>query len=213
MIELSDSIIEYISGTFGKKFLDKYKNFVFSTYPSYIRLNDNVTNIPQIIKQLEDQGIYLKNTNVNNACQIITGENYIGKTIEHILGKFYIQSLSSMLPAHILAPKKENIVLDLCAAPGSKSTQIAELMEFKGTLYTNEPNHKRIKALIHNLDKSNAMNMWVLKGQGELLSKVYHEYFDKILVDAPCSALGVLQKNQEVSNWWDIKSAPYCGTK
>ncbi len=97
--------------------------------------------------------------------------------------------------------------LDLCAAPGSKSTQLAELMNYQGTLFSNEPNLNRIKALVHNLDKMNILNMCVIKNKGEELSKYFDHYFDKILVDAPCSALGVVQKKQEVSNWWSEKSA------
>jgi 16S rRNA (cytosine1407-C5)-methyltransferase len=110
-----------------------------------------------------------------------------------------------MIPPLILNPTKDDIVLDLCAAPGSKSTQLAELMDYKGTLYSNEPNLSRVKALVHNLDKMNTVNMSVIKEKGEVLSKTFPNYFDKILVDAPCSALGVVQKKQEVSNWWSAK--------
>ena len=80
------------------------------------------------------------------------------------------------------------------------------MMNFEGILIANEPNLNRIKALVHNLDKMNAINMWVIKEKGQLLSKRYPEFFDKILVDAPCSALGVIQKKQEVSNWWSSNS-------
>ena len=207
MIHLSSSIIQYIKDTFGEEFLKEYKNFSVDKYPSYIRTNDNRIELQRLINNLQKQGIYLrKNDDIENTFQITEGENLAGKTVEHLLGKYYIQSLSSMIPALVLSPTKQDNVLDLCAAPGSKSTQIAQLMDYRGTLYSNEPNQNRIKALVHNLDKSNAVNMHVLRSKGELLSKVYNEYFDKILVDAPCSALGVIQKNQEVSNWWNINS-------
>ena len=67
-----------------------------------------------------------------------------------------------------MGPTKNDVVLDLCAAPGSKSTQLAEMMEYQGTLYSNEPSLNRIKALVHNLDKMNAVNMSVIKEKGEL---------------------------------------------
>ena len=110
-----------------------------------------------------------------------------------------------MIPPLILNPKEEDKVLDLCAAPGSKSTQIAEMMNNRGTLYANEISLERMKGLVFNVDKLNLVNMGVIFHKGELLSKVYQSYFDKILVDAPCSALGILQKKGEVSNWWNTK--------
>ena len=207
MINLSKAIIKYIGETFGEEFLHKYKYFLEDKYPSHIRINGKRTENSSLIKSLSNQGIILKKIEeIENVFQIIEGESLIGKTIEHLLGNYYIQSLSSMIPALVLSPTKEDRVLDLCAAPGSKSTQIAELMEYEGTLCSNEPNQKRIKALVHNMDKSNAVNMCVIMTKGELLSKIFNEYFDKILVDAPCSALGVIQKNQEVSNWWNTNS-------
>lgn len=206
MIELSSNISDYIKSIFGENFLKQYEKFVESKYPTIIRISDFQEYHNSIINNLSKQGIELKeNSLVPNAYEVVAGENNIGKTIEHTLGKYYIQSLSSMIPPLILNPTKDDVVLDLCAAPGSKSTQLAEIMEYKGTLYSNEPNLSRVKALVHNLDKMNTVNMSIIKEKGEVLSKTFPNYFDKILVDAPCSALGVVQKKQEVSNWWNPK--------
>ena len=206
MIELSSNISEYIQSIFGDYFLKRYEEFVESKYPTIIRLSNTQENHNHLIDSLLKQGIELRNiSNVPNAYEVISGNENIGKTIEHTLGKYYIQSLSSMIPPLILNPSKEDVVLDLCAAPGSKSTQLAELMKYEGTLYSNEPNLSRVKALVHNLDKMNTVNMSVIKEKGEVLSKTFPNYFNKILVDAPCSALGVVQKKQEVSNWWNLK--------
>lgn len=208
MIELSSSISDYILETFGGDFLENYKLFVESKYLPAIRFPVNDKTILSTIKSLEEQGIELEQIHeIPHSFFVKKGEDLIGKTIEYTLGKYYIQSLSSMIPPMILNPAETDIVLDLCAAPGSKSTQLAEIMNYKGTLFSNEPNLNRIKALIHNLDKMNIINMSVIKDKGELLSKYFNNYFDKILVDAPCSALGVVQKKQEVSNWWSEKSA------
>ncbi|MCB9258605.1 MAG: NOL1/NOP2/sun family putative RNA methylase [Ignavibacteriales bacterium] len=207
MIELSSNISDYIKSVLGEDFLKNYEQFVESKYPITIRLSEVPENHNSLINSLANQGIALKKIeNIPNAYEVISGEENIGKTIEHTIGKYYIQSLSSMIPPFILNPTSEDVVLDLCAAPGSKSTQLAELMEYEGTLYSNEPNLSRVKALVHNLDKMNTVNMSVIKEKGELLSKIFPNYFDKILVDAPCSALGVVQKKQEVSNWWSPKS-------
>lgn len=207
MIALSDNISKYIENIFGEEFLVNYLKFHESKYPTILRLSDIEGNHSSIVESLASQGIELeKIKNVPNGYTVKSGDDIVGKTIEYLLGKYYIQSLSSMIPPLVLNPTKDDVVLDLCAAPGSKSTQLAEMMEYQGTLYSNEPNLNRIKALVHNLDKMNAINMSVIKDKGELLSKRFPEYFDKILVDAPCSALGVVQKKQEVSNWWNPKS-------
>ena len=78
-------------------------------------------------------------------------------------------------------------------------------MRSKGTLYTNEPNNSRIKSLVYNIERHGLTNFGVLRSKGELLSKMYNNYFDKILVDAPCSGLGIVQKKGEVSSWWNMK--------
>lgn len=204
MIELSSNISEYIESVFGSEFLANYQKFIEAKYPPRIRISEDQNLRESVIDSLAQQGIKLSPINqIHNAYLVLEGEEILGKTLEYLLGKYYIQSLSSMIPPTILNPTKDDVVMDLCAAPGSKSTQLAEMMEYEGTLYANEPSLNRIKSLVHNLDKMNALNMSIIKEKGELLSKRFPEYFDKILVDAPCSALGVVQKKQEVSNWWD----------
>jgi 16S rRNA (cytosine1407-C5)-methyltransferase len=108
-----------------------------------------------------------------------------------------------MIPPIVLNPSSSDRVLDLCAAPGSKTTQLAEMMCNTGTLIANEVSTERLKSLVFNVDKMNLANTGILHGRGELLSTVYQNYFDKVLVDAPCSALGITQKKGEVSNWWN----------
>ncbi len=208
MIELSQNISVYIQQIFGEDFLNNYRKFVESNYNPFIRISQNTDDINELLISLKSQGVELEKIDgIPKAYKIIKGKDIIGKTVEHLLGKYYIQSLSSMIPPLILNPDENDRVMDLCAAPGSKSTQLSELMNYRGTLYSNEPNLNRVKALVHNLDKMNAINMSVIKDKGELLSKKFSNHFEKILVDAPCSALGVIQKKQEVSNWWNSKTA------
>lgn len=207
MIELSSNIKNYILQNFGEEYLQKYQDYFDSDYESYLRIS-RFTNPNKLISSLQKYGIELiPVTDISAAYKIKLGDNLVGKTLEFVLGQYYIQSLSSMIPALVLKPSESDVTLDLCAAPGSKTTQLSELMNNKGTLVANEISLERMKSLIFNLDKINAMNTGVLKGKGELLSKVYDNYFDKILVDAPCSALGIVQKKGEVSNWWDVKKA------
>ena len=133
-------------------------------------------------------------------------ENLVGKTFEHLLGYYYIQSTSSMLPPHYLQPEPGTKVLDLCAAPGSKSTQLAAMMGNTGMLVLNEVQGDRLRTLSFNVERTNVYNAGIIQSKGEWLGRYYQNYFDKILVDVPCSGLGIIQKKEEVNKWWSVSS-------
>ena len=172
----------------------------------YIRVNtakisrDELANLLQTKYQINTQPIPA----FEKVLKIVEGNERIGKTIEHVLGFYYIQSFSSMMPPLLLNPTNEDIVMDLCGAPGSKATQLAEMMNNRGTLLINEIDNERIKSLVFNLERMNVINASVIHSKGEVLSKIYDNHFTKILVDAPCSGLGIIQKKGEVSNWWSL---------
>ena len=208
MIEVSENIANYIQAVFGNEFFEKYKAYVASDYIQYVRIPGSDDEQSEIVNRLHYYGIELSTVEtVPHAYSVITGNDKVGKTLEHALGKYYIQSLSSMIPPLILKPTAEDTVIDMCAAPGSKATQLAEIMDNSGTFYVNEPNIGRTKALAHNMDKLNVLNAGMIASKGELISKHFDNYFDKILIDAPCTALGVVQKKQEVNNWWSENRA------
>lgn len=208
MIELSENISTYIAKHFGNEYLKSYHKYLHQDQSTFLRLSSLIQSDEKIKNSLIRYGIKNEGIeNVPNAFRVIEGESIVGKTLDFILGAYYIQSLSSMIPAIVLNPDENDKVLDLCAAPGSKTTQLAEMMKNRGTLVANEISIKRLKSLVFNIDKMNLVNVGVLHGKGELLSKMFGSYFDKILVDAPCSALGIIQKKNEVSNWWNEKKA------
>lgn len=207
MIELSSNITNYILEHFGRSYLERYIEYHGSDYKPYLRISP-FADKEKLIEQLKRYGITLEAiVNLPSAYRITSGSSVVGKTLEFILGKYYIQSLSSMIPALILNPNENEAILDLCAAPGSKTTQLAELMNNRGTLIANEISTERLKSLVFNVDKMSLVNVGILHGKGELLSRQFENRFDKILVDAPCSALGITQKKGEVSNWWDVRKA------
>ncbi len=203
MPELSSTITDYISSVYGNEFAREYAAFTAKPASSYIRLSTFWNDKNDLLNQLKAYGVELDGVpKLQDTFKVITGNEIIGKTIEFIMGAYYIQSLSSMIPPLILSPNEKDIVLDLCAAPGSKTTQLGEIMNNKGVLIANEPGADRLKMLVHNIDKTGLINTGVTQIRGEWLSRFYHNYFNKILVDAPCSALGVVHKKGEVSNWW-----------
>ena len=207
MTELSDKIQSYVGSLFGKENLTKFIDYINTSPSQFIRINSLKTTTEKISRTLSEKyGIRTEAVaGLLNTLKVTEGSELSGKTLEHILGLYYIQGLSSILPALVLSPNKNDIVLDLCAAPGSKTTHLAELMNNEGTLIANEIQLSRLKALVHNIERMNIVNAGIVHQKGELLSKVYENYFDKILVDAPCSGLGIIQKKDEVIKWWDEK--------
>ena len=126
----------------------------------------------------------------------------IGRSLSHFIGHLYIQDLASMVPVAALNPNPGDKVLDLCAAPGSKTTQLACAMGNEGLIVANDVSAKRLRSLVFNLRRMGVANTAVCKGFGEQYGNLHFEYFDKVLLDPPCSALGTLQKSPEVASWW-----------
>ena len=106
---------------------------------------------------------------------------------DSLLGYYYSQGATSCLPPSLLNPKSDDVVIDLCAAPGSKTTQLAALMNNRGTLIANEVSRGRIRALRANLQRVGAMNTIITHTDGRQLPACL-EPCDKILIDAPCSS-------------------------
>ena len=121
-------------------------------------------------------------------------ETAVGNLKEHFLGYFYVQEGASMIPALILNPEEGDLVLDMSAAPGSKTTQMAALMKNKGVIIANDIKWDRIKALSMNLQRCGVLNTVITIYKGERFPDIK---FDKILLDAPCSGTGTLQKSPD----------------
>ena len=130
----------------------------------------------------------------------------IGERIEHKSGLIYIQEAVSMLPAIVLDPKPFENILDITAAPGSKATQIAGMMENTGLIVANDLSRKRIGALINNIERMGVINTVVICQAGQKLGYLTPDYFDKVLLDAPCSLEGTIRNTSSaLSDWKESK--------
>lgn len=136
-----------------------------------------------------------------------------GKHPYHEAGLYYIQEPSAMAPVHFLDPKPGERILDLCAAPGGKSTQIAVKMKGKGILITNEINRDRAKILSLNVERLGITNCMVLNETPEHIAERFEGYFDKILVDAPCSGEGMFRKNEIATSEWSPENVTNCALR
>ena len=136
--------------------------------------------------------------------QLEPGE--LGRALEHILGYYYIQELASMLPVIAIRPKPNERILDLCSAPGSKTTQLASEMQNTGSIIANEVSLGRIRILASNLERCGVTNTIITKKDGVALCKIFKKLgkkFDKILVDAPCSGEGTLRSSYKTYQMWN----------
>ncbi len=206
---LSENIQNYFLTHFGEGWVNEYNNFIAQDQKTFLRMNPLKIDSEKLRSQLKDNyDITISPIqNIENAFAVEDKANQSGKTLEHLLGYYYIQSLSSMIPPQILSPQSGEKVLDLCAAPGSKTTQISAMMKNNGTLIANEIQLSRVKMLVHNIERMNVINCGVSHQKGEWLTENFLNYFDKVLVDAPCSGLGIIQKKGEVNSWWNIQNA------
>jgi NOL1/NOP2/sun family putative RNA methylase len=136
-----------------------------------------------------------------------------GKHPLHEAGAYYIQEASAMAPASYLEAKPYERILDLCAAPGGKTTQIASYMENKGILVCNEINPQRAKILSENVERMGISNAFVTNETPKHLSEIFDEYFDRILVDAPCSGEGMFRKNEEAVSEWSLDNVKLCADR
>lgn len=131
----------------------------------------------------------------------------------HEAGIYYIQEPSAMLPAELLRVRPGDRVLDLCAAPGGKSTQLAAGMEGKGLLFCNEIHPGRARILSENVERMGIRNACVINEAPDRLARLLPGYFQKVLVDAPCSGEGMFRKNEAACGEWSPENVLRCAER
>src|SRR3989339_1891095 len=197
---------------FKEKFVERYSKLTeFEEFKKYslsflrrsIRVNTIKISVDELKKRLEKdwnleqipwcrEGFYIEH--------IKKERRDIGNLIEHSLGYFYTQEAASMIPPLVLEPEKDEIVLDMAASPGSKTTQIAALMENTGILIANDYTTERMKPLSINLQRCGVSNAIITLMQGQWFKNMQ---FDRILVDAPCSGTGTIRKSLKTLRIWN----------
>ena len=197
---------------FKPKFIERYEKLTnFEDFKKYsleflrrsVRINTLKISISECKKRLEEKGWQLTQIPwckegfwvVHNE-----GRRDIGNTLEHSLGHIYVQEAASMIPPIVLGPQPGDIVLDMCASPGSKSSQIAQYMENKGILVANDYKGIRIAPLGINLQRCGISNAIITLMEGRWFKDLR---FDKILVDAPCSGTGTIRKSFKTLMIWN----------
>ena len=146
-------------------------------------------------------------------CYFVEGDARPGLSPLHEGGLFYLQEPSALSAVSVLAPQPGERVLDLCAAPGGKSTQIAGLMQGRGLLVCNEPVPSRAQILSRNVERMGVRNAVVTSAMPTQLAERFPAFFDRILVDAPCSGEGMFRRQPEARDEWSAGSPRGCADR
>ena len=146
-------------------------------------------------------------------CCFVEGDARPGLSPLHEGGLFYLQEPSALSAVSVLAPQPGERVLDLCAAPGGKSTQIAGLMQGRGLLVCNEPVPARAQILSRNVERMGVRNAIVTSAMPAQLAPRFPAFFDRILVDAPCSGEGMFRRQPEARDEWSAGSPRGCADR
>ncbi len=131
----------------------------------------------------------------------------------HEAGVYYLQEASAMAPVQLLDPQPGERICDLCAAPGGKTTQIAGRMAGEGLLLCNEINPKRAKILSRNIERMGVANALVTNEHPQKLAQHLPEYFDRVLIDAPCSGEGMFRKEEAAVTDWSPETVEMCARR
>jgi len=141
------------------------------------------------------------------ACWVEGSSRDIGKTVEHALGYYYMQGAVSLVPVEALDPQPGEKVLDICAAPGSKTTQMGQKVRNTGVIVANDSDLKRIRALSSNTQRCGLINCVITRVDGRRFPMWAGNMFDCVLVDAPCTATGIIRKSWAAASNWSRRLA------
>lgn len=180
--------------------------------PTTFRVNTLKTNSQELLVNLKKQGFTLSRIpwNKNAFLLLSPSQRKLMDTQYYKNGEIYLQSLSSMIPAMVLNPQPGEKVLDICAAPGSKTTQVAAMMNNQGELVANDINQIRIYKLESNLKQQGVTNVIVTKMAAETVWLRIPESVDKTLVDVPCSLEGRFNVFEpKTFTQWSVRKVKY----
>ena len=199
---------EYFYNNYGEEFTKKLLKANNEMPPFTIRVNTLKTSKSDLTSNLKELGFEIEETVYDNALNILNPKGIID-TKYFDDGHFYVQDLGSILVASFLNPRENSSLLDLCAAPGGKTTHLAELMNNTGEIIACDKSQGKIKLIQENAKRLGVKNIETRVNDARVLNKDFIDKFDYVLVDAPCSGTGLYRKKPDIK--WnkdleDIKS-------
>lgn len=209
-MEKKDLFIQKIQKMFGPRHV-RILQHMYTRPPKTFRVNTEKINKNEALKELRRQHFIIKPGPLENSYIVVKEPEDlpISRTDLFNQGKIYIQNLSSMVPVFMLEPQEGEKILDMCAAPGSKTSQISVMTKQNSQIVAVENNKKRVYKLEDNLNKQGIKDVQVIYDSAVGLEKKYelfNNYFDKILLDAPCSNEGLIVLSEpKTFEYWNPK--------
>jgi len=178
----------------------------------YVRVNTLKTSVEDLETRLCSKGFELKKTAIPEVLVVKRAPMATGATNEYLLGYYYIQDLSSCMAVDSLDVCENHSVLDIAAAPGGKTTFIAQRMKNTGCIVALEPSERRARSMLFNLTRCGVYNTCILKMDGLYVEKLERK-FDRVLLDAPCSCEGVIAKDATRKTSHTPQDVDYCASR
>ncbi|MBI4143650.1 RsmB/NOP family class I SAM-dependent RNA methyltransferase [Candidatus Woesearchaeota archaeon] len=183
---------------------ERFRKYSLSFLRKSIRVNTIKTSAKELIDRMSENWVFEQIPWCSDGFWIEHKEGRIdvGNTIEHALGYYYVQEAASMIPPIVLDVHEHELILDMAAAPGSKTSQMAAMMKNTGIIVANDPDGQRLAALGINLMRCGITSQVITQMNGEGIKGV----FDRILLDAPCSGTGTIRKSLKTIQMWNPSS-------
>ena len=185
-------LIEMLNQQYGEKITSKILEGYSQKRMVTFRVNTLKTSIEKVEEVLKNNNIEFKKVSWSDVAYIVKNvrEDTLKELEIYKNGEIYLQSLSSMLPPIVLEPKENTDILDMCAAPGGKTTELASLTNNNANITACELNKIRIEKLKYNIEKQGATSVYIMQEDSRRINDFFS--FDNILLDAPCSGSGTL---------------------
>jgi NOL1/NOP2/sun family putative RNA methylase len=178
----------------------------------YIRVNTLKTTREELEERLRSKGFWLKRTVIPEALAVEKAPMAAGATNEYLLGHYYIQDLSSCMAVDALDVSENQAALDVAAAPGGKTTFMAQRMKNTGSIVALEPNERRARSMSFNLARCGVYNTCIMQMDGLQAEKLQRR-FDRVLLDAPCSCEGVIARDARRKTSHTPQDVDYCSSR
>lgn len=195
---MPEEITNYIFENYGIEYTKNFLRYVNSEQLISIRVNNLKTNVSKLKKLLEAKSFIVKESNISKNALIILNPSGLANSKEFKEGLFTIQQEASMKAIEVLDPKENSNILDICAAPGTKTSYIGEYVNNKSKILANDLLADKLSLIKENIDRLSLKNIELTSFDASIYQEKLKEKFDYILVDAPCSGLGVIGRKPEI---------------
>lgn len=195
---MPEEISRYIYDNYGMAYTKSFLRYTNDEARLSIRINALKTDRESLKKRLEALGYEISLSKITDRALLVNNPSGLVNSLEFREGLFTIQQEASMKTVEVLNPKKNSRILDICAAPGTKTSYLAEYTSNTGKIIANDISANKLCLIKENIERLALTNIEIKSFDGSVFNKEYEKSFDYILVDAPCSGLGVMARKPEI---------------